>query len=422
MPISSKRPDVIKHLKDVEKTTDAASGDKDDFVKPLTGQSQAAYQAYIDRAAYFNVTEKTISALTGALLRKPFILENAELDSDYTSFNEVLQTAYRNILLGSRTGLYVDFDEDSQTAKLYLFGTDQIINYSENFIILEEQLLVPNPKDEYEFIEIKQWRELRIQDGVYYVRIWRQDNKQFVVVDTFVPEIRGNKLDFIPFWFINQHDNSRSIYQPPLLSLAELNIQHFKLSVDMAHGLHYTALPQPYLSGNIVTSTPDQEVSLAIGTDRVWHLTENSTVSYLEFSGAGLGLIKDQIARVEEQMYSAGSRLLTTKSGVESAEALRLRSGSESAVLINIVSSLEQALKEAAVLCNTWNGNMLEPTVILNKDFSSSVLDPAEIKVLFELYQGNVISLDTLHRRLYDGELLSDLASEKAALSNKSAK
>lgn len=422
MPISSIRPDIKKHLKDVEVTMAAAEGDKDDFARPLAGQSAEQYQAFIDRAAYFNVVDRTVSALTGALLRKPYKLDNVEFDSDFTSFNEVLQTAYRNVLLGSRTGIYVDYSEDTGTAKLYLYSTNQIINYSDHFIILEERVLVPNPKDEYELEEVKQYRELRLDDGVYSVRVHREvsQNRCELVSET-TPLIRGLALDFIPFWFCNQHDNGRSVYKPPLFSLAELNIQHFKLSVDLAHGLHYTALPQPYLSGGIVTSDPTATVTLTIGTDRVWHLTENSKVEYLEFSGAGLGLIKTQIEHVEDQMYSAGSRLITTKRGVESAEALVLRAGSESAVLVNIAASLEQALKEAAIVVNMWNGTVGEPTVELNKDFTASVLDPNEIKVLFELYQSDVITLDTLHNRLYAGEVISDVNKEQIALSAQNA-
>lgn len=422
MPISSIRPDIKKHLKDVELTNDAAEGDKDDFVRPLSGQSIENYRAYIERAAYFNVVDRTVSALTGALLRKPYKLDNVEFDSDFTSFNEVLQTAYRNILLGSRTGIYVDYSDESQTAKLYLYSTEQIINYSDNFIILEECILLPSAKDEYEIEEVRQYRELRLDDGVYSVRVHREvSQNRYELVSGTIPAIRGLALDFIPFWFCNQNDNSRSLYKPPLFSLAELNIQHFKLSVDLAHGLHYTALPQPYLSGDVVTSGVTSAVNLAIGTDRVWHLTQGSTVAYLEFSGAGLGMIKTQLEHIEDQMYSAGSRLITTKRGVESAEALVLRAGSESAVLVNIAASLEQALKEAAVVVNMWNGTIGEPTVELNKDFTASVLDPNEIKVLFELYQNNVITLDTLHNRLYAGEVISDVNKEKVALSTQNA-
>lgn len=420
MPVSTRHPEFEEAYPKIEITEAAVEGDVQEYVPRLTGQTQKAWQAYVGRAAYFNVTERALIALVGALLRKPYVLSSAtEPISDETCFNEFLQRCYRSVLTQARVGLHVDFDEALQSPKLIAYESENIINWCERFVVIQECVHERDPDDEFVLKSIQQWRELRLnEDGVYEVRLWRLQDKKYVVHDTQIPLIRGKALQYIPFWISTPYDNSNELYSPPLFGLAELNIQHFKLSVDHGHGLHFTALPTPYITGDLQNSDPNApSTKLVVGSDTVWHLTQGSSVGYLEFSGAGLAAIKAQIEHVEEQMYSAGSRLLTTKRGVESVEALQLRSGSESAMLITVAQALEQALNRALATYSAWTGSTTADTVILNKDFTASVIDPAQIKILLDAYAAKAISLETLLKRLYDGEIIDDVQAEQTALS-----
>ena len=374
------------------------------------------------RAPYYNVTDRSVHALLGALMRKSYVMNNVANDTpvtDETNFNEFLQCAYRTLLTQSRIGLHVDYDNALKSPKLIQYQSEHIINWSPTYIVLREDRLVQDPNDEYEHIVVEGYRELRLNEGLYEVRLWdKVGTKKYVIREVIEPLVRGKRLTFIPFWFVTPFDNSMALYQPMVYPLAELNVHHFRFSVGEAHGLHYLGLPQPWLAGEITGGDPNSTTpkSLAIGTTKAWHLAEGSTVGYLEFSGAGLGAIAAKLGVLEEQMYSSGSRLLTTKRGIESAEALQLRSGSESATLVSLAQALEQGLVKALTFYNEWAGSSAIPELSLNKDFTAAVLDPAQIKALLELHLAGTITLETLLTRLYDGEIVADVETELATL------
>lgn len=428
MPVSTRHPSYEENYPRIELTEDAVEGcvRKEEYVPRLNEQSERAWHAYVNRAVFYNVTEKTLLALIGALCRKPHLVEGLVNDEPYVdeaTFGEFLQRCYRTLLTQSRIGLHVDYDEAAGTPKLIAYPAENIINWCSDFIVIEEHVVERDPDDVFKHVSVPQWRELRINpEGRYEVRIWRKKGRRYEVIDEMVPTVRGAPLTEIPFWFVTPYDTSTEVYAPPLSNLAELNINHFRLSVDHAHGLHFTALPQPYIAGDIaggsgdVNSATTKAMKLAIGTDRVWHLEQGATAEYLEFSGSGLGAIREQLVRVEEQMAMQGSRMLSVKKGVESVEALRLRSGSESATLSTIVGSLQHAMTAALTVYNQWAGSSIEPTITLNTDFTAAVIDPADMKALLDLWSAGAITLETFLTRLYDGEIVADVQEELAAL------
>ena len=132
--------------------------------------------------------------------------------------------------------------------------------------------------------------------------------------------------------------------------------------------------------------------------------------------GSRVRYVSSNKPHVYLQCLKSYSRLLTVKKGVESAEALQLRSGSESATLDTLAKALEHALSQALITYNAWAGSSTEPTITLNRDFTASVLDPAQIKALLETYAAGVITIDTLLQRLFEGEIVADVEEEKKGL------
>ena len=111
-------------------------------------------------------------------------------------------------------------------------------------------------------------------------------------------------------------------------------------------------------------------------------------------------------------MFIAGSRLISLKKGVESVEALQLRSGSESAVLETMTNSLEAALNGVLQLCALIDRNTSQVSIQLNKDFTAAQMEPASIKAIMDLYVANVITLDQALAELYEGEVVDPLTGQ----------
>jgi hypothetical protein len=140
-------------------------------------------------------------------------------------------------------------------------------------------------------------------------------------------------------------------------------------------------------------------------TKQALQLTQGSDAKYVEVTGSGHATLMESLKHIEEEMYAAGSRLLTNRRGIESAEALQIRSGSESAALSNIVETVEAALAPALELCAAIDRVAYVP-VALNRDFTAATLDPQHVSQLISLYTSNAITLEQLLNELYAGEVL----------------
>jgi Domain of unknown function (DUF4055) len=428
MPINSTHPEYQRKIGDITLTTDAFEGDVKHYVPKLSGQTESQYEAYVNRASYYNVVQRTVFALVGALMRKPLTLEGVYGDepvcADDCDFEELVQQCYVELLVGGRVGLLCDYSEDWDSPFILSYRSEDITNWSDNFVVLREHYYKQDPNDVYNTIMACRYRELFLDENGYYtVRIWEQQanangkftinkNTIFKLTETIQPEYRGKKLEFIPFIFCTPFDTSKTVYKPVLNNLAEINIEHFKVAVDVAYGAHFLALPTPYLAGNLVN---DQQV-VKLGSDEFLQLQQGGTVGFLEFTGSGMTFLLDLQKQKEEQMFSLGSRLLQYKAGVESSDALQVRLGAEGASLVTLTNSLEQALTEVLEMYNLWFGSTDDVELTLNRDYSPMQLAPDDIRVLLEMFQKGAITLDTLMQRLYEGEIVDDVEVEKAAL------
>lgn len=429
MPIQSTHPEYKEHVAKVERTKDAYEGEVKSFIPRLEGMSNKEYEIYRSRSSYYNVVERTLVALLGALVRKPLSLTGVYKDEpvcqDATSIEEFVQQCYSELMQGGRIGLMCDYNDVLGTPYLVKYTTESITNWGEGFIVLREYYYAPHPKDKYETIKRCRYRELFLDEtGQYVVNIWEQEpnvngtytvnsRTRWVLDQTIEPTYRGKRLDFIPFVIVTPYDSTDDVCNPPLSTIADINIEHFRLSTDIAHGAHYVALPTAVVAGDLQSDTS----KLAIGGKDIWHLTQGSTASYLEFTGAGLGFLLSLQQDKEQQMYNLGSRMLQFKSGVESSDALQIRLGAEGASLTALANGLEAGLTDVLNMYNMWNGTTQVVEVALNKDFTPANMQPDEIRTLIEAYNQNVITLDTLMKRLYEGEVVDDAAAEITALS-----
>lgn len=416
MPINSTHPSYSTDASDF--TSDAYNGKVHKYVKKLQLQSQADYEAYISRSSYFNVIKRTTDALIGAMLRKPYLTNQENIQvSDGMSFDTMLSYALRDIFLTSRVGILVDFDESLGSPVMVPYNNNAITNWGDDFIVLAEDYYEVDPEDKYIKVIACQYRELTLIDGVYTVNIWRKTSnrqkEEWFIFDTVVPTVRGRALDYIPFVFINDRDTTCECRSPIMYNMAELNVGHFRTMADVEQCAHFLALPQPYMTKGFV----DSEITSAyIGSPNIWVLEEGASVGYLEFSGQGFNSLMALANKKEEQMATLGAKFVA-KAGVESAEALRLRTAGESATLVSMINALEQGIQMACRFYAQWLG--MDPARItfeMNRDFTNVAASPQEIDTLARLLSSGQISQETFLQRLYEGEVVDDVKQEMERL------
>lgn len=413
------------------------------YLPRLADQTDTDYQAYKTRAKFFNATWRTIQALTGMLFRRPPVVDVPEsvnaLLKDVTmsgvSFITFAQQIAMETLTVGRVGILVDYPSQStegmtaaEAAKLNLrpvmqrYETESIINWKTAWIgnktaltlvvLTEEAALEGN---EFEHKTETRYRVLDLFNGAYRVRVFRIDDKgedEQVGGDIF-PVMSGKPLDFIPFFFLGVDDTTPQLDLPPFLDLVDLNLDHYRMSADHKHGLHFTGLPTGVITGYRPENENDK---LYVGAAHFLVLPDpQAKASFLEYTGQGLGAIVQELERTEQQMAILGARLLTAeKKATETAQTAQIHRAGESSVLSSIASTISRALTQALTLFSKWAGSDAECKVELNQEFLPPEMTPQELSALVSAWQTGAISMQVLFDQLQKKEVIaSDLTLEE---------
>lgn len=451
MPANTHHPEYDANVSTWKKCRDCVAGQGavhaagEVYLPKLSGQEAEEYKKYKARALFFNATGRTLDAMTGMLFRKaPVSVIPAGLNdivADVTMGGTPLQTfaeefAEELVEVG-RIGILIDYPPAnteqtltvSQTQALGLrpyaaiYKAESIINWETarvgnrmmlTRVVLEEQYTVDG-KDEFEKKSAPQWRVLDLFEGSYRVRLFRKEKDKEDPVQVggdFFPLMKNQRMSEIPFIFCAPNGLVADVAKPPLDDLADVNLSHYRLTADYEHGLHFTGLPTPVVTGFTGNQLgPNGEVSavsLAIGSGTAWVLPEPAAKAfYLEFQGAGLGQVRDALTDKKDMMAALGARLLASeKKAVESAEAASIHRAGENSVLTSISNSASAALTKMLQWLAKWSGVDGEVSITLNSDFLPMGMDPQMLAELTKALQGGLISFDTYFWNLQQGEII----------------
>jgi len=384
-----------------------AAGER--YLPKLTDQTDSDYQAYKTRAQFFNATWRTISALSGMIFRRPPVIDVAPSVEPYLddvtmsgiSFHILAQRATLEVLTTGRLGVLVDYPQQSvegmtlaDAQKLNLrpsmntYPAESIINWkttwSRNRTVLSMVVLTESaalePDNEFEHKTETRYRVLDLFNNQYRVRVFRINDKkedEQVGKDLF-PLMNGKPLDFIPFYFIGVDDMTPEIDDPPLNDLVDLNLDHYRLDADYKHGLHFTGLPTPVVSGY---TRENENEKLYVGSSSAWVFSDpRAKATYLEYTGQGLSAIQAAKASDEQNMAILGARLLSSeKKAVETAQTAQIHRAGESSILSAISSTISIGLTMALNTFCEWAGSPGKWSVVLNDEFMPPEVTPQEL-------------------------------------------
>ena len=438
MPVDSQHPQYKKFNKSHLKCREAYEGEqvvKDQTTKylPLLSGMTAGddkYLAYLSRAMFYSATRRTVEGLSGIVDRKPPTIKIAaglpweeNIDGKGMSLHGFANQIVNEAVLIDWQGILVDRREGYDYPYPIQYNAEQIINWKYedgNLVMVMLAETVHEAGDDYEVVEVMQWRELSIIEGVYIQRVWRKKKSGkggFEEVETYAPTMRGDSFTAIPFVFVSS-DNK--LENPPLLDMVEVNFHHYKKSADYEHGLHFTGLPTPDISGlNQVTDENGNNTPVELGSETCLLLPEGGSAGFMEFSGSGLATLVTAMDNKKLEMASLGARLLQSdKKGVEAAETARINKSGDSNVLASMVTGAERALNQVLVIMSTWQAaNPASNTIELNRDFVDEGLDAQELTAIVGAVQGGTMSLETAVYNHKKNDMLPDGVSVEDEIS-----
>jgi len=458
MPIDSKNPEYDKFAFQWQKCRDAVAGEdavkagNQIYLPQLEGQTDYDYQAYKNRALYFSASGRTVKGLAGAILRKHPVIQFPNEDLLLTigpageSLEHMIKTIVEEVITTGRVGVLVDSaaGPDNQNVEPYLaiYYPENIINWDERTVAGRRQLVMvvlqeSGPRrdddgndpfawnsrvDTYRVMELIGWDTpnpfLRVS---LYERVQSSDEnptdqtkenededgyKGFELIDQVEPKLPGGiPIDYIPFVIINPSVAGSECEPPPIIDLVNVNLSHYRNSADLEHGLHFTALPQPWVAG---VESPN--IRLRIGSQTAWVIADpQARAGYLEFSGNGLRAIQAAMDEKKKMMAILGSRLLEDqKADAEAAATVKLRHSGDESVLANIVHAIDEGLALSLMWFAQWAMLDGEITVELNDDFNPLGIDYPTLIGLMSAVQAGQLSWDTWFYNVKRGELVPD--------------
>ncbi len=459
MPIESVHPEYAANIATWMKCRDVCAGEDAikaagvKYLPPLGGTTDvlqignlqtSEYESYKMRAMFYAATDRTVKGLSGTVMRKdPDITYPDEEDLDDIGGEGVdltllAKNCVEQSLTTGRLGLLVDAPAPTSdspaalaTAEPYvcIYFAENIVNWrcevgSDGeerlaLLVLKEAATLVDPADTFKSEVVAQYRDYQFVDGKVRVQVWQPKKKnaqtpgadaskssEFEIVQTFWPKKMGGKpLDYIPFVFINVTNLEECVEKSPTLDLANVNLSHYRNSADLEHGMHFTALPTAWTAG---FNVPDGK--LRIGSAVAWNASDpTAKAGYMEFSGAGLGSIREAMAEKVRQMGVLGARMLEEqKKEAEAAETVKMRHAGENSLLSGIAKTVSRGLTQALKWVLDWKNEAGDASVELNKDFGVEGLDAPTLVGLLTALQSNQISFDTWFYNLQRAELIPD--------------
>lgn len=341
--------------------------------------NDARYLAYLTRAVFYAVTARTLLGMVGQVyasivdIQLPPQLEIMRNDATGSGLSlEQLSkdTCYDTVALG-RAGLYVDFpatngpvtkkqvDDGLIRPTLTTYRPEAIINWREErrgaklvktLVVLTEMI---DTQGAYAIEQIVQFRELRCDDSVYSVQLWRfattrdANGKEIRTIGKYgepiIPtDAQGKTFDEIPFEFVGSLNNDATVDAPPLYDLAELNIAHYRNSADYEESCFIVGQPTPWFSGLTEEWVTDVlKGKVLLGSRAAVLLPENGMAGLLQVTANSMPM--EAMKHKEAQMVALGARLVENRAVRRTLGEVQQSNASETSILASCANNVSAA-------------------------------------------------------------------------------
>jgi hypothetical protein len=395
-----------------------------------SNENKLRYQQYVERAVFYNVTQRTHGGLVGQVFRRdPVVKLPPELalliedvDGGGVSLDQQAKKTLGETLAYGRCALFVDYPEvDAPTTIeeqqngfirpiITLFEPWQIVNWRTrlvggrkllSLVVINE--LAEADDDGFEVKHIQQWRVLSLDAaGDYKVEIYGATDEGFTIRETTYPtDAVGNNLKEIPFVFVGSVNNDTTVDLPPLYDMAVLNIAHYRNSADYEESAYIVGQPTPVISG--LTRDWVDEVfkkkPIQLGSRGAISLPVGGKAELLQASPNSMPL--EAMTTKEKQMISLGAKLVEQSTVQRTATEARQEEASEASVLSscahNVSSAYEQALKFCAQFTSTTE---VAIEYQLNTEFDLSRMNAVEIQQVVANWTSGAVTFAEMRNTL----------------------
>lgn len=415
-PLYRAHSEQVKIVKDVYNGSDTAKA----YVTQFPQELSATYEERKDKIALRNFVKRATEAFVGMIFRKPVdtlgysdkINEIIKRIDTKSTINQFSRTLTETLIRDGSTYILVDSSRDNEYNAPYFVNItrDEVINWRKNqagdftMIVLQEE--VEEALDDF---EIQYVRQYRVYDADGNITIYREKDNNYYIVDMIITE-----FDYIPIVELKMSDI------PPLYDIARLNIKHMNRTSAKDRYLDMAACPVPVIWGadvddeeNVTTAKP----ALVIGVDEAFIFTskEEGDFQWRELSGSSIDQLQKDLKVIEDDITSGVIRASQSESTTMKTATQSFYEAAESSNRVTVIANIvEYALNRAMdILCDFVGEPESVGMVIVNKDFNAVSGNTTDLRLLWEMYLGGALSINTLLTSMQQYELINIGSSDE---------
>lgn len=423
MPVNTVHPDYRDICKKWNLVRSIVKNNASHWIRTVDSNDPDRSKQYKEDAILTNFTRLTKDGLTGLVFKKETLSEIPQqisyIQEDSTgykfSLDQLSQKIVGEILQTGRFGLLVDYPkpnlgEVQKVARIKPYAAESIINwdykdfgneYKLCLLVLKED--IKETIDGFEWVNKCQYRVLFLdKDGNYGQCLYNNELELIPDSEIFPQDYNGNMLNYIPFNFIGSENDDAWVDSIPLYDLAVVNLGHYKASADLMESMFICGQPVPVVivgdSGEESFKQANQN-GIVIGSRKGVVLPTNGDFKFAQVSPNTLP--QQVMMDLEKQAASIGARLISPPGGRETAEAAKIRYGSQNSVLHVITKNVNKGIEEALYWISVFMMEVPEDSVyLLNDQFYEESADPQLIAQQIMLLDRGLMSGDEIRTNL----------------------
>lgn len=349
----------------------------------------AQYALYLQGAHFVEYSAEAVEDLVSAAFRRSLdISPDLNTDLDYLDLDDIAKELTSGVGAYGRTFFLVDYpnvdnptkaEDVENRAYVSMYEPLDVLDWTETRRSGRSTLtrVVIREIDEEVSADsgttIYMYRELLIESGKYIINIHRDDG----TTESYSPIAGGAAFTEIPGMFLGTTSNTAKVDKSPIIGISNSNIKHYQTWADLMHVQVYSGSPQLILTGlapgwNKLAKESGADVKVKLDAANVLALEgDKSQAQLMQLNTDSLVHFRT-LEHLETSMLEEGARIksISKKAGVESAQALKIRSSSSMSKLASIVSNVEQGMNQMMIwVAQFMESDVGETKIVMNTEF-----------------------------------------------------
>lgn len=375
-----------------------------------SSENRTRNKQYNDRAVFYPVSGHTLAGTTGLIFAKDPTIElptemeylRTNVDGAGVTLEQQMQSTAEEMQKKGGGGLFVSYPKtDGPVSKadmvaggymstIHKIDRTQIINWRTEkrgaevvlSLVVIEETVTKVKADGYETEDVKQIRELALENNKFIVREWQKNDDTWNTVSEYTPtDSAGNSWSIIPFAFLGAVSNSVTVDDPPMYPMCEINKAHYRNSADYEDSVWYVGQAQPWASG-LTQSHVDlmKKNNMYVGSRNLMGVPSKESFGFA--SAPPNTMVKEAMTDKLEVMIGLGARFIqsnqSAKTATEAAGDNMAQYSGLGMVSKNLSAGYEQAVQWAMRYMGASGDVEIETTT----DFVSPVATAQDIQAM----------------------------------------